>query len=214
MTRHAWLIAVANISWGMANLAAAETLSFQNVQVGQLPPGWVAAKTGHGPENVWKVVEDQTAPGGSKVLAQTSSEGRGSVFNLCVAERTSYADVDLSTSFKAVAGDGDQGGGLIWRYQDLDNYYVVRMNPIEENYRVYKVVGGRRKQLGSSDVKIPTGTWHTLRVVHEGNRIQCYVDGKEYLNVSDDTIKAGGKIGLWTKADAQTRFTDVKVSGK
>ena len=50
-------------------------------------------------------------------------------------------------------------------YKDADNYYIARMNPLEDNYRVYKVVAGKRTQLGTVDIKIPSGEWHTLRVV-------------------------------------------------
>lgn len=47
-----------------------------------------------------------------------------------------------------------------------------------------------------------------------GEDIECYYDGKKYLDVSDSTFKDAGKIGVWTKADAQTHFDDVTVSGK
>ena len=63
-------------------------LSLENVPIGELPPGWTAAKTGEGPGSVWKVVEDATAPAGGKALAQTSAEGPKKLFNLCVADKT------------------------------------------------------------------------------------------------------------------------------
>jgi hypothetical protein len=34
---------------------------------------------------------------------------------------------------KAVAGKEDQGGGLVWRAMDSNNYYVARYNPLEDN---------------------------------------------------------------------------------
>ena len=182
-----------------------------DAKVGELPAGWAAAKTGDGPGSVWKVVEDAAAPHGKKVLAQTAADGPNRLFNLCVAEKTSFSDVDLSVAFKAVAGKLDQGGGLVWRYKDHDNYYVARMNPLENNYRVYKVVAGKREQLGTVDEKVASGEWHVLRVVHKGDHIQCHLDGKLRLDVKDDTFKEAGKIGLWTKADAQTRFADLQV---
>ncbi len=185
-------------------------MSLEDAKVGELPSGWVAAKTGRGPGSVWKVLEDPSAPGG-KVIAQTSPEGPNPLFNLCVAENAKYSDLDLTVSFKAVAGRIDQGGGPVWRYKDADNYYVARMNPLEDNYRVYKVVGGKRTQLGSADVKAPAGQWHTLRIVHEGRHIQCYVNGKLCLDVKDDAFKEAGKVGLWTKADAQTHFARLVV---
>jgi hypothetical protein len=179
-------------------------------RIGELPEGWVAAKTGQGPGSQWNVVEDATAPGG-RALAQTSSQGPNPLFNLCIDERKSYRDAVVAVSFKAVAGKKDQGGGPVWRYQDANNYYVARMNPLEDNYRVYKVVNGKRVQLGSADVKVRSGEWHRLRVVQKSDQIQCYLDGKLYLDVKDSSIKDAGKVGLWTKADAQTHFAAMEV---
>jgi hypothetical protein len=184
-------------------------LSLDTVPVGRLPPNWTAAKTGDGPGSVWKVVEDATAPGG-KALAQTSAEGPKKLFNLCVADKSSFRDLDVSVKFKAVAGRIDQGGGPLWRYKDQNNYYLARMNPLENNFRVYKVVDGKRTQLATADLTAAAG-WHTLRVVHEGNHVVCHFDGKPFLDVKDDTFREAGKIGLWTKADAKTRFADLRA---
>ncbi|MBI3468080.1 MAG: DUF1080 domain-containing protein [Planctomycetes bacterium] len=195
-----------------AEAAEPKPLAFADAEVGKLPPGWSAAKTGMGDGSVWKVVEDQSAPGG-KALAQTSASGPNPLFNVCVADDTSYTDVDLKVAFKAVAGKIDQGGGPVWRYRNADNYYIARANPLENNYRVYKVVDGKRTQLGTADVNTPANTWHTLRIVHKGNQIQCYLNDKLHLEVTDDTFKNAGKVGLWTKADAQTYFAGLKVNG-
>jgi hypothetical protein len=189
--------------------AAPFVLSLDNAKIGELPQGWTAAKTGEGPGSVWKVVADRD---GKKVLAQTSAQGPNRLFNLCVAQETRFTDIDLTVAFKAVAGKLDQGGGAVWRYKDAKNYYVARMNPLEDNYRVYKVVGGKRTQLASADVKVAAGQWHTLRIVHRGDHIECRLDGKPYLDVKNDAFKDAGQIGLWTKADAQTYFADLHVS--
>jgi len=191
--------------------AEAFRLDFAAAKTGELPAGWSMAKTGEGPDGVWGVVEDATAPGG-KALAQTSDQGPNRLFCVCVADGTSFKDSDLTVSFKAVAGKLDQGGGPVWRYRDANNYYIARMNPLEHNYRVYKVVNGKRTQLGSADVKAPAGEWHLLRVVHRGDQIQCYLGDRLYLDVKDDTFGDAGKVGLWTKADAQTRFASLRVA--
>jgi hypothetical protein len=203
------VLALAMAAGAVALAAGPFRLSLEDARVGELPRGWAAAKTGAGPGSVWRVVEDASAPHGhKKALAQVSDQGPNRLFNLCVAEDTALADVDLRVAFKAVAGRLDQGGGLVWRYRDADNYYLARMNPLEDNYRAYKVVAGKRTKLASADVKIPAGQWHALRVVQKGNRRQCYLDGKPLLDVKDDTFKDAGKVGLWTKADAQTHFAD------
>jgi hypothetical protein len=193
--------------------AEPEPLGFADAVVGKLPKGWSSAKTGKGEGSVWKIVADDSTPNG-KALAQVSADGSRPLFNLCVANDTHYADLDLTVSVKAIAGKIDQGGGPVWRYQDADNYYIARINPLENNYRVYKVVDGQRTQLATADVTTPAKKWHVLRIVQKGNQIRCYANNTLYLEVKDDTFKQAGKIGLWTKADAQTYFAELRVSGK
>jgi hypothetical protein len=145
-------------------------------------------------------------------LAQTA-ESRGSVFNLCVASDTDFKDVEVCVAFKANKGNKDQGGGIVWRYQDADNYYVMRVSPKEGNFRAYKVVEGKRYYFQNANVKVPLDEWHALKVKQVGDHIECFLDGKKHLDLEDDAITKSGKVGLWTKADAQTSFDDFKVSG-
>ncbi len=199
--------------------AVAKDWDFENAEPGKLPEKWSTAKTGKGSGSVWEISTDKSAPKGDNVLTQTSSEGPRRLYNLCVAEGTSYTDVDLSVAMKPLSGRIDQGGGPVWRYQDHDNYYIARMNPLELNYRVYKVVGGKRKQLASADVEVDAddavkalrGKWHTIRIVHRGEKIQCYLNGHLDLEVTDNAITKPGKIGLWTKADAVTAFDALSI---
>jgi hypothetical protein len=208
------LAAIASGSYGFSEgavpskSAAAKTWSFDQDKTGAIAAGWTNV-TG-----TWRVVEDTTAPSGGKVLAQVSNNHTGGYFNVAVAHTPEYKDAELSVKSKAVAGNEDQGGGLVWRFKDIKNYYIARQNNLEDNYRVYKVVDGRRIQLETADVKAPTGTWHQLMVTMTGNHIQCFFDGKKYLDVNDDTFKDAGKVGLWSKADAQTHFVDFRVRGK
>lgn len=212
MKPYCCLTVVACVLLAAATAVADETWTYEDAAAGKLPDGWSRAQTGKGEGSVWKVRQDESAPAGANVLTQTSSAGPNPLFNLCVAAKSSYKDVDLTVSFKALTGKIDQGGGPVWRYKDANNYYIARMNPLEDNFRVYKVVDGRRQQLGSSDVEAPAGKWHTIRVVQKGNQIQCYLNGKLHLDVKDDTFTDAGKIGLWTKADAVTSFDKLSVA--
>src|SRR5207237_689843 len=176
-----WVKVVAVVAlWGGAAWAddKERTVKFSKEDVGKVPAGWAAAQTGKGEGSVWKVVADDTAPSKTGfVLAQTAA-GPGALFNLCVKQDSSFRDVELRVAFKAVRGAMDQGGGFVWRYQDANNYYVARMNPLEDNYRFYKVVGGKRTQLATKEgLKVPTGTWHTLAVKMVGDRVECDLDG-------------------------------------
>jgi hypothetical protein len=187
-------------------------LTFEGAKVGTLPKGWKTAKTGKGTGGDWKIVEDKDTPGGL-ALAQTIAD-KTATFNICVAEGTSYQDIDLTVSFKALAGDRDQGGGPVWRFQDENNYYVARMNPLEDNFRFYKVIAGDRIELASADVQAAAGKWHTIRIVHKGDHVECFLDGKKHIDVKDGTYKGSGKVGVWTKADAQTRFAGLVIKAK
>jgi len=185
---------------------------FSQEDVGRLPSGWTAGKTGSGEGSVWRVVADDTSPSKTGyVLAQTAASPRR-LFNLCVIEDSKYGDVEIEVAFKAVKGRVDQGGGLVWRYQDANNYYIARMNPLEKNYRFYKVVDGKRSQLATKEgLQVPAGEWHVLEIECEGNKIECELDGKDVFEVEDATFTEPGKVGLWTKADAQTYFDNFVV---
>lgn len=157
----------------------------------------------------WEVVADATAPSKDQALAQRARNSM-STFNVALARDASLQDVDIVVSFKAIGGRIDRGGGPIWRAQDASNYYIARFNPLEDNYRVYKVVDGRRTELGTTDVDAAPG-WHDIRITMIGNHIRGYFDGQKHLDVHDDTFAEPGRVGLWTKADAQTHFDDFRV---
>jgi hypothetical protein len=201
--------------FGAVAIAADEkpkVFTFEKMDLGKVPAGWKATQTGKGEGSIWKVVEDKTAPSKAGFALAQTAESPGSVFNLCVVEDTSFKDVEISVSFKANAGKKDQGGGVVWRYVDANNYYIARMNPLEDNFRVYKVVAGKRSaEFQDAEVKIPVGEWHTLAVKMVGEKIECFLDGKKYLEAKDDAFTKAGKVGLWSKADAQTSFDKLTV---
>jgi hypothetical protein len=185
---------------------------FEKVKVGDVPKGWAVAKTGTGDGSAWAAAEDKSAPNGAVVLAQTA-ESPNAVFNLCVLDDSAFADVEVSVAFKAVKGKIDQGGGVVWRYTDANNYYVARFNPLENNLRVYHVKDGKRTQIESAEkLTAKAGEWHTLKVRMTGEAVACSLNGKVEIEVKDATFAKPGKVGVWTKADAQTHFDDFQAA--
>ena len=157
----------------------------------------------------WSLARDEHAPSGATVLRQLDP-GDAAAFNVLLTS-ASAQDLDLSVALRADAGAIDQGGGLVWRARDGSNYYVVRWNPLEDNFRLYTVVGGRRTQVAHADVTVDPKAWHTVRVAMRGERIECWLDGRLLLEKSDPTFTAAGRVGLWTKADARTSFDDLRL---
>jgi hypothetical protein len=162
------------------------------------------------PTGRWEFVNDPTAPSGRVVLAQVA-ENPTKVFNLWLVDERMAGDGRLAVSFASIAGLEDQGGGLVWRAQDAANYYVCRFNPLERNFRLYVVVAGERRLLESADLDLAEG-WHRIEVRVAGTRHECFVDGAKVVEAGDSTLTGAGRIGLWTKADAATRFDDLSVT--
>jgi hypothetical protein len=77
--------------------------------------------------------------------------------------RASVLDLDLSVRFKTVSGSIDRAAGLVFRLKDANNYYIVRANALENNYRLYHVVNGRRSQFDDSRLPRENGTSCTWR---------------------------------------------------
>ena len=177
--------------------------NFDTQKPGSLHAGWTEVL------GSWIVKKD----GNNQVLAQVAVN-RGMDFNVVVFDEAILKDLQLSADIRAIAGKEDQGGGLVWRYADSNNYYIVRFNPLEDNLRLYKVLNGRRIQLVSVTVTIPKGSWFNIRVIMKGAEITCYFNGKELIRTSDDTFVNAGKTGFWTKADAVSDFDNFNMKGK
>ena len=188
--------------------------NFDGDAAGQMPAKFHSARTGQGSESTWAVMPDPTAPSKPNVVAQTSTDKTDYRFPLLIADEGSFRDLDISVKFKAVAGSVDRAGGLVFRLRDANNYYIVRANALEDNYRLYHVVNGRRVQFAGANFKVTSGAWHELRVEAVGSKFVCYYDGVKKIEASDETFKDAGKVGLWTKADSVTYFDDLRVTGK
>jgi hypothetical protein len=189
----------------------AETIHFDKDQPGAAPPGWTATQTGSGNAR-WAIVTDDSAPSQPNALKQSGT----AAYPVCLKDDPKLKDGFVEVKFRPVSGKEDQAGGVVWRTQDADNYYVCRANALEDNVTLYKTVGGKRTALdivgrkGGYGVKqkVMSAQWHTLRVEFSGARFTVFFDGKKMFEVEDGTFAAAGKVGVWTKADSVTVFDD------
>ena len=122
-------------------LATAETVNFDHMEVGTVPPGWTAAQTGSGTAK-WTVEKDDSAPSKPNVLKQSGQ----ATFPVCFKNGTNIKDGFVEVKFKPVAGREDQAGGVIWRLQDANNYYIARANALENNVTIYHTIKGKRTE--------------------------------------------------------------------
>jgi hypothetical protein len=207
-----WLVLCIGGCLEVSESASQRTWTFEDGVPNERPVGWTLAATNPTAGLArWRIQTDASAANGRKVLALTHSENYDGTFNLAIADETSLADLELTVQVQAVSGEEDQGGGPIWRCRDEDNYYICRFNPLESNFRVYVVADGRRRQLAGTRVETRPGRWYEVRVRMRGQQIECWLDGRHPLRVTDGTFRRPGRVGLWTKADAVTSFDSLQV---
>src|SRR3989442_13356790 len=194
-----------------------ETIRFDAGAPGSLPGGWTVVATNNGAAAKWEILRDSTAPSRPNVLAQISADRTHNRFPMAILNTVNYRDGEVSVKFKPIAGKTDQAAGLVWRYRDPDNYYLVRADALENNIVMYKIQDGhwtplvpRGRTPANFNVRhrIPSRAWSILKVTFKKARFEVYFDHRKVFEVEDSTFVQPGKVGLWTKADSVTYFDD------
>ena len=188
-----------------------KTWNFDSDSISASPSGFEFQRTGKGSLGWWIVLAEKDAPSSPNVLAQIDTDNTDYRFPIAVANEPLLSDLRLSARCKPVSGRVDQACGLVFRYQDENNYYVTRANALEGNVRLYYVKDGRRHQIASWDGKVAKGIWHEIRIDARGEHLEIYWDGKKVIDAHDTTFRDAGKIGVWTKSDSITYFDDLSL---
>lgn len=202
------------VSWGCSNLSdrfEPQTIRFMGESAGQAPRNFAAALTGGGPAPKWVVRSDASAPGGPSVLVQESTDDTSYRFPLCIYEPLMARDVSVEVKYKAISGTVDQAGGIVLRYHP-ENYYIARANALEDNIDLFKTVDGKREKIAEVPVKVTGNIWHTIGFSAKGSHLSVSFDGKVVVEAEDKSFSDAGKIGLWTKADSVSAFSDLRIS--
>jgi hypothetical protein len=198
-----------------APLLAQTKVSFDDSAT--LPVGWASGVTGDG-DAKWEIVPSADAVSGRNVLKQSGE----ATFCWAVKADAMVKDGFVEAKFKPVNGKEDQAGGVIFRFQNANNYYVVRGNALEGNVVLYKTVNGKRSSLPVKgrmfgygvDAVIAKNKWNALRVEFAGALFSVSLNGAKLFEVEDETFTDAGGVGLWTKADSVTLFDDFTFGKK
>jgi hypothetical protein len=198
-------------------------INFGDFPTNQAPPGFHGALAGGGKPGDWKIITDEVpsafAPLMSKtpifnqrgVLAQLNLDPTDERFPMLIYNKETFKDFKLTTQFKIVGGGLEQMAGVVFRFQNQSNFYVIRASALGNNLRFYKVVDGVRGNLIGPEMDISTGVWHTLAVQCQGNQITCWLDDHLAMPPLNDNTFIEGKIGFWTKSDAVSYFGDTTI---
>jgi len=205
-------------------LGAELQINFGDFPEGNPPKQFVSTLAGEGTPGNWKILMDDVpsaftpltdkAPIVSRraVLGQTSQDPTDERFPILIYDTDVFKDFKATVRFKLVSGAMEQMAGIVFRFQNASNFYVVRVSGLGKNIRFYKVVDGQRSAPIGPTLDIATGEWHTLAVQAQGNQISCWVDDKPAMPPLTDNTFVLGKIGLWTKSDAVSYFSDLDIN--
>jgi hypothetical protein len=202
-------------------------IDFSDFPTNEPLTGFHNALAGGGEPGDWKIVMDEApsafaplTPQASHtptmtqhaVLAQLSQDSTDERFPMLVYDKETFKDFKLTTQFKIVSGVAEQMAGIVFRYQNASNFYVIRASALGHNIRFYKVVNGLRGNLLGPDTDISTNVWHTLGIQCQGNQIICQLDDHLVMPPLTDNTFTTGNIGFWTKSDALSYFGDTTIN--
>ena len=174
----------------------------------QMTDAWQSGSTGRGSAR-WDVAERQLVYRG------------GADFGWAVSG-PAIQDGFVEVRFRPAEGRDDQAGGVVWRWQDANNYYIARANALENNVVAYKMVNGKRtdlKPVGAGaraygvTATVTPRAWHTIRADFKGPEFVVRFDKDvATFTVRDETLKASGRVGVWSKADSVTEFEEFRYA--
>jgi hypothetical protein len=166
------------------------------------------AASGNGKPSEWLVIDNDAGRG----LARIDTETAENRLPFAIYRPFSGRDVYVSTRFMTGSGKIDQTAGIVVRFRSPDDYYAVRANALENNVKLYRVVGGRREIIGCMEVIVSGQAWHTLGIAARGDRLTVFFDDRELFVATDRRFPGPpGKIGLWTQAHSMTLFESLKI---
>jgi hypothetical protein len=129
---------------------------------------------------------------------------------LAVYKDSTYGDFDINVKAKL---NKDKGGELdpkadfaiVFGYKgDLDySYMLFTGEDINGFYLVDTTGGGQKTEIGTLNATpaVSDTAYHDYRLVRSGTTVTAYIDGVEYLSVTDDALGAEGMIGMGSYND-------------
>jgi Domain of Unknown Function (DUF1080) len=186
--------------------------NFDSDKAGEVPAGWKAI------EGEWQVIADPTAPSKPNVFGLPPGRLLKSLtsaleyYPMAIeTDPTEYSDFTLEAQFMSAGGRFDCSGGLIFRYVDEKNFYLLSAGCPSDYFALSRMSNGQLIGLKQSVVPTDKGTWYRLKVTAQGGHFMCYDDDKMIFDYDDNKI-AKGKIGVWARDDSQAEFDDIKLT--
>ncbi len=158
----------------------------------------------------WVVRSVVGAPSAPNVLCQVGN-GERPALSLGAAV---YGDLAAAVYVNLATGELDRAGGLLFRVQDRDNYYLLSAATREDNVGLvglYEYVNGQRSLIREMPAPLSAGEWQELRVEAVGDQIAGFLNGQPVIQVVD-TGFSSGTLGLWAGSGSVICFDEVTAA--
>lgn len=209
------LAAAAFVTFNLFGLGA-DSVNFDNQKPGRPPTGWTLTATRATNTSRWEVLQDATAPSRPNVLEQLSTNFADNESAIAIFDKTTCRDGDLSVKFKIAPGSRRiKTAGMVWRYQDPRNYYLLRFSADEGNIGLFRVQDGQVHAIpGTVRHDFHTGQWYAAKVSFRGSRFRVVFGNRQLFDATDNGLTGPGKTGLWTRAGTVASFDDFRIDRK
>jgi hypothetical protein len=182
---------------------------FDKIAAGSLPDEWKSRRLGDGETADWQV----KAEGGKarNVMQILSPANKAETLNLCINDNVSVnGNIYMRVLVKPVAGDNAQAGGIIWGYQNKNNFYMAVVDFKNNQAILYKIADGKPQTLDQKPHPLRKDGWTDLRAEHTNGRMLVRLDGvtAPVLDARDRDFRKG-KVGLVTLGDSDIMFDEM-----
>lgn len=146
----------------------------------------------------------------SKALGRSYQElldtiGAYLYFPLAISKSGEMNNGVISFKIKPLHGSIDQAGGLVFGLRDIGNYFVFRINALENNAILFEFINNNRVERAQYELPVIRNRWYTLDVRIADNSVSCLVNGAFVFDYQAER-SLHGHFGLWAKADSVTLF--------
>ncbi len=203
------------LAGGVDSATAAETLhkvlASPLVEEGSDPDGCVPAVNGLGGPAVWQVRVERLLLDG-KALVETSRQAQPNRFPLCIADRPVAKNAEVELSFVMHDGAIARAAGIVLRFADPLDFYVVEADALAGSVRLLRIVNGERREIAGRVLGLVTGEKQTLTIKAVDASFSVSFNGKALFDTTDTGIAAPGRFGIWSRADSLTSFGDLFIT--
>jgi len=131
-------------------------------------------------------------------------------FPIAIARESAVSDAVVQVDVQPVSGSIDRAGGLVFGLMNVGNYFVLRINALEDNFNLFEFIHDKRFQRATVHQKIETGGWYRIRAEISGHTLKGYLNDVLLIAYTAER-PLNGYVGLWTKADSVTCFDVVTI---